>query len=1057
MKINYFGQFDFSDEAKEAIAGRLGISDLDQAVIAAQKRINENQSVAFDRAMELDKQAIDILNALIDKYSNLKSLVYELESYKQVLRQELEKSGLFDSNQKDQIDHVVKSWIDNPYSVDDFLNEYENNLLQEERLRVKQTDLWKKSLNNKYIGSVLRRISRNPNVSTKKSNMIQRLNDSFRTTNFNLSVDTYLNRAIHRGYHISNSQKSIEHEIEQILSSSEMNNLRNFLGLKNDQSDSAEKQSQNAQDSPDDALDSSSADHSPGQQQNKPEEQVGDTHADQDSVQAQHTSSIPASQRPESNTSDPQKTSGSSVFSQPIIPTVIAAGMMANEFTPDIISTIKEKQQPKTNDETPKSPLSNIKEEFEQLDTENSIEIPSEYLYQSPHRNIELIDISEVERPNDVIAVGDLFANYFAFEHNLLSEGVVKKDPVNDELNWIGDDAKVVLLGDIIADRGETSLSIIESIAKLNYQAKEVSGEIIYLCGNHDIVAINFLAPFVKLPGNNNWHSLDLGGQIKSLGEFFVRFGGNGLPSMTQDELEKKEDVETIAFDLFSQEGIIVDDRMGPMILERMKQDEDGKKMLDVFCRMRLLEQVDDSLYLHTELTNPIKAALSNPSLGNSIPERIDTINAIFQHGLRIHLLGEPGQPSVYFSELINAFTNTNNRDYLTNTPEEQKKLFADFLKTNGIFRVIHGHSGLPFSGNPSSLDNGMEFLSLDYLKEFGMEKEKEFPDKFSNSLKISKNIDRAKENEDSTLENDEENVEKSQIANESADDSKKIPIEDLINNKTGQVLLNLGPSIVKDLKLDSTETAKKASEVHKDAFIPEGQRNLFEDFDSKHYLNPDYPEELQSDLIYKSADSIIPEARSAILKAASKLSSELYIAYKKDENVDADDVFDALMSKNKTYGNFDKKILKDLALDRMEHLLFILHERKSAFENKKQIVNKIVESISEVGGLTDMNEAKLKIKIQSHIKKSPKSLLKYINELLANASKEKLSRDIKREFRSKLNDKFSSSMKPTEKLITGSAKEVLASINRIRDCDLILNYYLNADDIKMIIKKSNE
>ena len=82
-------------------------------------------------------------------------------------------------------------------------------------------------------------------------------------------------------------------------------------------------------------------------------------------------------------------------------------------------------------------------------------------------RNNKKIEMIELQRKSDVIAIGDLHGEHQAMEDNLRS-----LDLIDDAGNWSGDNKVVVFHGDILADRGTTSLKTIEDIDMLRDQAR---------------------------------------------------------------------------------------------------------------------------------------------------------------------------------------------------------------------------------------------------------------------------------------------------------------------------------------------------------------------------------------------------------------------------------------------------------------------------------------------------------------------------------------------------------------------------------------------------------
>lgn len=108
-----------------------------------------------------------------------------------------------------------------------------------------------------------------------------------------------------------------------------------------------------------------------------------------------------------------------------------------------------------------------------------------------------------------------------------------------------------------------------------------------------------------------------------------------------------------------------------------MQKERDGRAMLEHFCQLQIAEQIDDTLFVHTELTSEMARLIG--SLG------IDTINRIHKSGLE-NILLENTEPSEDYKNIVNIFLYVHNKNnYLK--PEE-----AEHLRNQGINRVIHGH-----------------------------------------------------------------------------------------------------------------------------------------------------------------------------------------------------------------------------------------------------------------------------------------------------------------------------------------------------------------------------
>jgi hypothetical protein len=116
-----------------------------------------------------------------------------------------------------------------------------------------------------------------------------------------------------------------------------------------------------------------------------------------------------------------------------------------------------------------------------------------------------------------------------------------------------------------------------------------------------------------------------------------------------------------------------------------MKQSPEGQKPLEQICGFKLVEQIDDALYMHTDPTNELLDELD--SRGKTVGEAVDKINAVYRQGLKHLLLGEGSMPAD-FDKIRKAFLNTYNR-----AKGAFDMLRMQKLNEKGINFIFHGHS----------------------------------------------------------------------------------------------------------------------------------------------------------------------------------------------------------------------------------------------------------------------------------------------------------------------------------------------------------------------------
>jgi hypothetical protein len=91
-----------------------------------------------------------------------------------------------------------------------------------------------------------------------------------------------------------------------------------------------------------------------------------------------------------------------------------------------------------------------------------------------------LISPAEAQRPQRIIAVGDLHGDLNAWLSIAKAAGVMGPDG-----HWAGGSTTLVQLGDI-ADRGPGTLAIIQSLQLLQQEATKTKGSVIVVLGNHE-------------------------------------------------------------------------------------------------------------------------------------------------------------------------------------------------------------------------------------------------------------------------------------------------------------------------------------------------------------------------------------------------------------------------------------------------------------------------------------------------------------------------------------------------------------------------------------------
>jgi len=278
----------------------------------------------------------------------------------------------------------------------------------------------------------------------------------------------------------------------------------------------------------------------------------------------------------------------------------------------------------------------------------------------------------KVPRPTNIIAIGDLHGNINALWGNFNAAGLLDKNK-----KWIAGNTHVVLHGDILADRHPNGISIMKEVTALQKQAELQGGQIIVLAGNHDDFATSFLMNIKDAHGKDFW---DYPTALNGMSDFH--------------QYTNAKDKTLIISD-----GYMKDNYHSDEILSNLKATEDGKELLDSIVNMKILEQIDDTLFVHTNITH--KMAKLIRTIG------IDKINKIYIEGKRKILIDEPkGHLPKKFKEIQKAFLHTKNRESSYMNEKD-----GEMLKMIGINHVFHGHTNNKFN---NIIIGGVRITSVD-------------------------------------------------------------------------------------------------------------------------------------------------------------------------------------------------------------------------------------------------------------------------------------------------------------------------------------------------------
>ena len=326
-------------------------------------------------------------------------------------------------------------------------------------------------------------------------------------------------------------------------------------------------------------------------------------------------------------------------------------------------------------------------------------------------RNREQTFWSEVLRKTEVNAIGDLHGALKAYIGNYVSLELLNQQ------GWSGGESVVVNLGDILADRYADGIKILMFNSKIASQAESAGGRVVTLAGNHDDFALSYLL------------GIKAAGEVNPVDMCFEQDQGVGLKEFSIFTSSKGQDFPSSAY-----ARMAYMDRKREEILKNLRTTEKGLDLLEQLYRFKLLEHIDDTLFLHTPPT---------PSIIQLFLERgIDELNSIFQQQIKMGL-GEDMKPTKEFYSIRNVFLHTDNRftfdgkvrdwknkDYLRAEMNKQiqasgitSKKMAEKLQESGINQIVYGHNS---DGGSSEIFNGVRLTGIDYTGAFKTKNSKE-------------------------------------------------------------------------------------------------------------------------------------------------------------------------------------------------------------------------------------------------------------------------------------------------------------------------------------------
>ena len=276
------------------------------------------------------------------------------------------------------------------------------------------------------------------------------------------------------------------------------------------------------------------------------------------------------------------------------------------------------------------------------------------YLLRNP---ILAQDVRRVSRKKHVGYIGDSHGNYTGFLANMAA--LWWKNGSHYE---IPSDHELVILGDVVADRNMSGLQILHDIALLRNHGAQID----LIAWNHEDLLISF---FFQRNHANSLDAIDLCWRMDiwiGLLEF-GKFQGLTLDGCTLGDLDPEK------------------------ILSGMRLSEEWKDLLETLSTMEICTQIDDTLFIHTDMTDEMAEML--------LLNEVKTLNDIFQANLRSFLFCWIQEDDVEsFHSIRDVFLSTYNSRYIdfddSRSAIRLSEINAQKLKQKfHINRIIHGHT----------------------------------------------------------------------------------------------------------------------------------------------------------------------------------------------------------------------------------------------------------------------------------------------------------------------------------------------------------------------------
>ncbi len=403
-------------------------------------------------------------------------------------------------------------------------------------------------------------------------------------------------------------------------------------------------------------------------------------------------------------------------------------------------------------------------------------------------RSSKLEDFDLLEDRSRVFSLGDFHGSYEAFEKSLLGAGLIQKAD-DGVIQWTQNDnmrdTKVVLLGDIF-DRGFEGTKILDAIKNLEAQGAQFSISL----GNHE--SIIFQTMFGTVSSSMLYGWIFSQGGLETLQGLQVddNFKNTVMKDLEQvtSLLQEKSRLEKYRRTLSDPEeselvahaikdiAIRVEDfkkdlfeyKLGPIaqvLKNNLLGDRLDSKYGNILKNLKVAEQIDDTLYLHSELSPQLLQLL--------VGHGVDAVNATWSRAFEKAAFGsikadnttDSTLKSVGARRLDSIITGYAN-DFMWSrsfsegkiASPEGKKVYsrsflariAKYLKLIGINNLVIGHTPSTLFANPKKADprlfagardSEQYNLKIDVLDDLNGDGEDEFVNLIFNDIAASTGV----------------------------------------------------------------------------------------------------------------------------------------------------------------------------------------------------------------------------------------------------------------------------------------------------------------------------